>query len=675
MTTLSVLPGRHRLSIVGAAVLAVLVPPAATAADTTLEEVVVTAQKRQQPINEVPISMSALTGSNLEDLNADDFGGYVDFVPGAYFESRSPGENRFTIRGMGVPVATSASTTAIYIDEVPITDLLRIPELRTFDVNRVEILRGPQGTLYGEGAMGGAVKILYNQPAKEFNAAAEVTGEDTSGGGFGYGANAMLNVPLGTDKVVLRVVGYKRDLDGYIDEISTGEDNHNWQHIEGGRAALRFQMSEAVDLTLTGTYEKTDLGGFFKHAPTTAGDLRISTNGVDEYAHDKFHSYSAVLNWEFDAATLTLVGSKYDYESRTLENLAGYFAPEHHAKHGEMRLASSNDGALSWIAGLFYKDFESQSSYASGSYNFLDKQQKAVFADATWKFSDTWSLTGGLRYAEEDAHGGFYSKGAGRNLTDDTISDNAVTWRLVASYQPADQQLYYASIAKGFRSAGVNVFAALFGSTLTTFESDNAINYELGAKISTSDRALTASVAAYYTDWRDIQTPDDPPGSGFIIVNGDGATVYGIEGDLTWNPAVKGLMFAVTGSWIHTEYNSAITGATPPIPKGERLNAVPKWTASAIGEYAFPVTDSLEGFVRLEQTARSDVIDVSRKEIPPANQTNLRVGLKAAQHWDVTLWMENLSNGRDVQAWDTFSINPVPVRPRTIGLTFRWNYQ
>lgn len=644
-----------------------------------IEVITVTAQKREESSRDVPIAITAMSGDTLRELGATDFDDMLDFVPGVHFAKRgTPGENSFVIRGMGIPVNGSASTSAIYIDEIPVTSAKRIPEIRTFDVERIEVLRGPQGTVYGEGAMGGAIKVVSEQPVfDEFVGAVGATVENTDEGGTGYIANAMVNVPL-SDSAALRFVGFSSQLDGYIDDIS-GENNHNDSDMVGGRAALKVAITDDIDFLATYHYEKQEIGGFGKHDPAGAGDLKVDNVGVNEFRENQFDAWSAVINWDLGFATLTSATSSYDYDGdgTSYAFLEWNFDPAHEGFFQEIRLASnkSENSNLDWLAGVFYKDSEFSEDFPDFAFKVSGKtEQKAVFAEVTYHFSEQWAGIVGARYANEDVEGTFV------NVRTESTSDNALTTKFVLNYTPNDDSLYYLSAAQGFRSSGVAVFAASLPAPLneiTQFDHDSLWNYELGAKVASPDNDWLVEGAVFYTDWQDTQVSLDPAGPGFTIINStDGAHVMGVEAALTWmTPMIEGLQISINGSRIEAEFDGDDPSGVGNFSKGDRMNDVPEWTASAIVQYNFSLTDSLEAYARFEASGRSDYIHVTRQEIASMNTQNLRFGIESDYDWEASIWVENLSNKRGINALDNdMSTFPIPAKPRTVGVSFRTNF-
>ncbi len=269
----------------------------------------------------------------------------------------------------------------------------------------------------------------------------------------------------------------------------------------------------------------------------------------------------------------------------------------------------------------------------------------------------------------------------GAPIRNPTTSDDSVTPRFVASFTPTENSLYYLSISRGFRSAGVALFAASLPDPLNqivTFEHDSVWNYEIGAKVSSASRKLTAEGAVYFTDWKNIQVPLDPAGPGFTIVNGsDGAHVFGLEGQLTWLTSLEGLQLSLSGSLIEAEYDGPDPAGVGAFVKGDRINDVPEWTLSAIVQYDLPIMASsgLNPYLRAEHSSRSDYIHVTRQVIESFRQTNLRAGLRSENGWAASIWLENVSDEVGVMALDNdISAFPIPAKPRTLGVSFSYDF-
>jgi outer membrane receptor protein involved in Fe transport len=390
-----------------------------TGVNDVLTEIVVTAEKRASTVQDTPISMTAMTGELMQQEGITNLTGVIAAVPGISVRTAGPGQTELEMRGLSSS-GGAAPTVGFYLDDYPLTPpaaalngkVVVDPDL--YDLNRVEVLRGPQGTLYGSGSMGGTVKLVTNAPQlNEFKGSAEVTGSGTAGGGFNRGGNLMLNVPLVSNDLALRVVLTDKFTDGWINRIVLGDafpvptnpgpcgagwpgctrgdvtavtpeaivPRVNWERLEGGRATLLWQPNEALKIDATAMYQKIDMGDYSQFdLPPGIPDARYQPFNQDEPVYDEFRLYGLTINYDMGFAQLTSASSYYAREenqtqddSEALYSVVGLFGatiPTFYqipfnetdttrAFSQELRLASTGSGPWQWIAGLFFTNFES----------------------------------------------------------------------------------------------------------------------------------------------------------------------------------------------------------------------------------------------------------------------------------------------------------------------------
>ncbi len=320
-------------SVLAAIVVRVVVAPTPAVAQQAedIPEIVVTALKRETVAQDTPISMTAIGPEALQTTHADDFGDFESLVPGLTATDLGPGNKRYALRGLQSP---GEPEVALYYDEIPITGLpgssldtgASQPDLKLWDVNRIEVLRGPEGTLYGNGSEGGAIRIISNRPdLTKFDAVVQGWGSLTDGGAGSYGGNLMVNLPVMSDKLAVRVALYDRDEGGYIDgayrpEIAlpqiTGK-NINVERTWGGRGSISFQPTNNWNITGIAYYQHLATGSSFEAYPTYA-----APNDQYEYGAfvqtpwiDESHMYNVISNSDFPWASLFVTGS---YQLRTV---------------------------------------------------------------------------------------------------------------------------------------------------------------------------------------------------------------------------------------------------------------------------------------------------------------------------------------------------------------------
>ena len=389
-----------------------------TARGDALEEIVVTAEKRSSTVQDTPISMTAMSGDLMQQEGISDLTGVVQAVPGISVRTAGPGQTELEMRGLSSS-GGSAPTVGFYLDDYPLTPpaaalngkVVIDPDL--FDLNRVEVLRGPQGTLYGSGSMGGTIKLVTN-PAKlnEFEGAVEAIGSGTTGGGFNRGGNLMLNAPLIDDRLAMRVVLTDKYTDGWLNRIvesnfppPTGPGpcgpgwpgctrgdvtavtptaivpRVNWERLQGGRVELLAQPTDALKIDATALYQKITAGDYNEYdLPPGMPNAHYQPFNNFEPIFDEFRLYGLTVTYDMSFAELTSATAYYSREesqtsdvSEALYSVVGLFGvtatqfyqiPFNETDSTrqfseEIRLASTGKGPFQWIGGLFFSRFES----------------------------------------------------------------------------------------------------------------------------------------------------------------------------------------------------------------------------------------------------------------------------------------------------------------------------
>ncbi|MBT0667964.1 TonB-dependent receptor [Novosphingobium profundi] len=633
-------------------------------------DIVVTALKRATSIQETPISISAVTGETMANSGVQSIADLAATTPGLSFVDGGPSQRRVVIRGIqgaGEPMIGT------YYDETPVTGMIgasndaggSTPELKLFDVERVEVLRGPQGTLYGAGSMGGTLRVIYKKPdLTTYASAIDANLSNTHEGGWNYDASAMVNLPLATDKVALRVVGFYRHQDGYIDNTALGIDDINSLESYGGRFTLRMKPSDRWTF---------DVSAFVNHAETdtTSWTLDAGTYNSDAYARqpvkDDTQLYSLTSNYEFDFATLVASGSymhrqldtasdvsRYIQAQRTTsrcatlvgggsacsaDQLSDYYdlvdyqsysvlypQQEMDAWTGELRLSSNTKGLIDWTVGGFWSNRniavwnpQVNTDATTGEIirplevdtgRHIDDTltQLAGYGEVTVHPFAGFQLTGGARYFhyKKDIVG--YTDVAsilvGAKITPATevnSNENGWVFRFNGSYEITPDLMFYAEAAQGYRPGGANQVLGL-DAALTAYNSDSLWNYEAGFKTSWFNRAVLFNIDAYWIDWSDMQiTLRTPNGAFSYLGNAGKATVKGIEAELNAMP-VEGL--SLQGNVTYTDATLAEdqnTGVTATSGlKGDRIPYVAKWMGGASAQYDWALSDTLGAMARVD---------------------------------------------------------------------------
>ncbi len=645
-------------------------------ASYTLQRMIVTATKRAQLAKDVPFSLNVQSEEDIKRLNTTNLEDLSRNVAGLSIQNLGPGQSVVTIRGVssGQIVRDQPGVkeqVGVYLDETPISLSLFTPDIDLFDLNRVETLRGPQGTLFGSGSIGGTVRYITNQPLLGVNEVkVEIDGNYLDEGSTGGHLKTALNVPLGEDAAI-RLVAYGTRYGGFIDarkEGGTVDEDVNDGNRLGGRISLLWEPTENLSITPRIVYQNIDLGGFNREEvfnlfanpytvpPTPLGD-REQHLLLDEAFEDETLIFDTVADWSieglFDVTYSASYISRDLLVSRDASALTGSvsvdlgFAEDQVANPSnlrdttdleqmthELRLSSNDDGALHWLAGVFYSDVERDYSQRlptpgydalfipSADTNFpdavdspyssdltYDLRQVALFGEATYKLLDRLGLTAGLRWYdwEEDKtfrSGGGFSNSDAQNQ-DVTVSSDGFTPRFMVSYDANDNVTLNAQVSRGFRLGGVNdpLNQLLCGDAYDTFrgyqefEDETLWNYEVGFKSSFENVALNGSV--FYTDIENLGVNVDAgPCSSRVTISVPESHTAGAELELSIQPT-RSLLLAFAGSYLEAEFDSTIRaadgGAVEGIEDGNRIPSVPDWQLSGSATYTLPGLLSARG--------------------------------------------------------------------------------
>jgi iron complex outermembrane receptor protein len=280
-----------------------------------IEEVTVTALKRETLLQETPISLLAVSGLDLAERQIDSVAELLRASPGLTVLDQGPGQRRLVIRGIQ---SAGEAQVGLYYDEAPLgggapsttNDAgLRMPEVRLFDVDRIEVLRGPQGTLFGAGSMAGTVRVIFNKPSQRYEAVADASYERVEDGDAGYHVNGMVNVPLVDDRLAMRTVLYYRDRGGYVDNLTLRRDDINEEDSRGGRVMFRYTPNDALTLDASVHVQRDD--GYLSAWEIPVGEYNTAVP-TQLPVVDDFDLYNLTLNWNLGFATFTGVSSYFE---------------------------------------------------------------------------------------------------------------------------------------------------------------------------------------------------------------------------------------------------------------------------------------------------------------------------------------------------------------------------
>jgi iron complex outermembrane recepter protein len=667
-------------------------------------EVIVTAQKRSERLQDVPISISVLNGADLDKSTADGVLDALRGVPGvAPSLNVFGGSSNVSIRGVSAagPLYFGSSPVAYYVDSVPfgLVKSAISPDSSAYDLERVEVLRGPQGTLYGASAQAGVIRILTTDPVmNQFDVKVRSSGSYTEYGGGNYRADTAVNIPLIDDKLAARaVVGYEND-SGWIDRPD--QKNANDDSLLNLRLKLRAQPTEELSLGASVWTSRSNYGAL----PYSPNDRNIDFLN-DEPVHTDFDAYGVKIGYQFPTFQLTSATSYLDYKNQfewetaappndaLLDTINGS-----HVFTQDLYLASTAKGPWQWTAGATYRDGKDRLYQALPVYSYVEDEYDisksyAVFGELTRQLTDHLDLTGGLRYFHDEVTDGEYVSGAPpAPIISNTSTFHKVSPRGVLSWHVTDDQTVYASYSEGFRSGGNQDPATLHIAPFPAFKPDNLKNYELGTKGNLWQGRVTFDASVYYMDWQNVQQlltvpiPSLPGINSAEIINGVSASGIGVDFATTVQITDN---FAVSAnvSWNNLTQDDPVvafpTGAPQGVVvfgKGDRLNLSPEDTAGGTADYRVPLGTS--GYKAKFSASISYVSSQFYRRLvatgvdttPGENITIGRVAasLDSPDHWTATLFVDNVNNEQNAvfQHWTDVPQRNLYVRPRTVGLQF-----
>jgi iron complex outermembrane receptor protein len=676
---------------------------ASSSPSSDLAEIVVTAGKRDELLRNVAGSVTAFTGAELQAMGAQTFQDYLSQAPGVIFQSATPGVSNVTIRGIGTATAfpdQGQSTTGIYLNDIPMTDpgfAMAIPDLDVFDVQRVEVLKGPQGTLFGSATLGGSVNYITNPVSlTQFQALAETGLSHTQNGPqIGYEVKGAVNIPLVENAFGIRIAVADHRDPGYLDNLGTGVNGSNTHEVFNWRLSSLWQINEAWSLKGLAMRDDAHNGDGFGARPALGNLKRDTFLAEDGTFVNDVDSLDLAGNLGF--ATLSVKGA-WLYKSQISQSdfsvyYGGYptaspaYASDE-AELGEIRLTSPSGQRVEWLTGVYFGHFNE--AYPTPSiqngvdiYNFsvwYNSKEYALFGEAIYHVNDQWRLSfGGREYHEtlftETLGGvpGTPATGVSGNQKGDGFSPKGSI-----TYEANSNFMIYGLISKGFRLGGVNLLPQLpTYPTPSTYASDSLINYELGLRTSWLDKTLLVDATVFYVDWSDIQIRLFRPDERTYATNAGAAKSQGVESTITWRPNSS---FDVEAN---VTYLDAALTQTLPLGNGEALNSgsvIPgssRWSTFETATYHFALP--LSPYVAVSHRYLSSSTSAFVNGLPIANYNtfDLRTGVQVGK-FSLSAYVTNVSDNRGVTASqyngsaDPSEILQYYIRPRTVGFRVDW---
>lgn len=680
----------------------------AASAEQDAGTIIVTSQLRQQTLKDVPVAVSAITAADIQRRNVSSLDDLQAAVPSLRLVDIGPGSQRIQLRGvsqyLGLP------TVGNYIDEFSINNFAAsgTPEVPLLDLERVEVLRGPQPALYGEGSMGGTIRYITANPKLDAfggNALGELS--SVKDGELGYRLEGMVNVPLISDKLALRVSAGRREVGGWIDG-PLGDDVNDRQ-ITTVRGKLLWEPVDQLRVSVMGMWNesKQDSIAFTLDGTTTAQTLITPQRQT-------FKLGVAEISYDFGPVTLLSVTGLMSLDQSNLRDTAAFintllatfgipvrFTRIENLSEGgydrwsqELRLTSNSEGRLRYVVGLTYSEGDSDGStlvtntpapfpffsddlLAEGTFK---SEVFAAYGNVDFDMTDWMTFNVGGRYFRDKRNvtalntvlnGGVSTPGAPQegSATFETFNP-----RLGITFKPNDRGIVYLNAARGFRSGGFNTAV---GAVNPTFDPESLWTYEIGAKQSFLDGALFVDAAFYYQDYRDIQSTNVTIIGGTEVFNAGKASGPGFDLIVQAVPTPD-LSFGMTFGYNRVRFDTTSVDKR----EGDPLDLVPDFNLSTSVDWTPAITDTLElrahgdlnyissGAIILRQIGALGFQTVTPTEDRAI--ANLRLGV-GNDRFEGYVFMNNVFNELRIvnPAFGAF-VEPIYTQPRTIGIGIRF---
>lgn len=678
---------------------------------TTLSDIVVTSPRRTDLTQRVPSAIAAVPASQLDLARANDLGAVASLTAGMTVTNLGSGRNKILLRGMsdGAFTGLTQSTVALYLDQTPVTYSAPDPDLKLIDIERIELLRGPQGTLYGTGPIGGVVHIITRQPDFDDRMLrGSATRSWTRGGGPNSDYSLVGNLPLLDGALAVRGNLYQEKFGGYIDDVSLNLHRVNEGERRGGRVAAALNL--APGWVGTAGYNHQTIESEDTHYVYRILGGLTRANLVREPHRNHFSELYLSLKgdgeWGRLSASVAQVShrfnSRYDASSALPAfgsiNRIGALdeAKDIYLTVAELALTSPDTNRMRWLAGAYLSTSRTVGNtaisvvratpltvYAEGRTDDLD--EIALFGETSYDLSPQLTLTLGARaYVFMYGTVSDVSQAGAHRLFDDTDRSTGVSPKLALAYEVNHRLRLYGQVSQGYRTGGFNTagplgqaFSGAVGSPPPHYRSDTLWNYEVGAKASLWDDRVQARTAVFLARWRDIQSDQFLPSGLAYAVNVGDASNLGIELETTWRPTER----------LEVRANALLADPeiTRPSPsfntKGDAgLPGVPAVSANLNARYIRPlwrdIFVSAEGGAAYVGDSRLTFDAERRNRMGDYVTGRVSVGLEA-DRWSLRAFVDNPfdTKANTFAFGDPFrlpeALATTPLRPRTIGVTLQ----
>jgi outer membrane receptor protein involved in Fe transport len=675
-----------------------------------LEEVVVTARRRAEPLANVPISAAVWTQEAMEASGVKGIDQIGALTPGVEFDFAPLLGDYFTdlvIRGV---TDMHGTATSVFLDDTPLPPGRGETFLRSFpfafDLDRIEVLRGPQGGLLSQDALGGAIRFIVNQPSlTTYSGLARMEAASTAYGEPSYELGAAAGGPLIPDALGFRISGWNRADGGYIDRVDpfTGETDHDANEAisTSVRGALTWVPSPSLRLTPSLAWQSIRYreSSLFYEPPSIPEDGKfVSTQQTQERSEDEFYVAALRLAATINHADLSTVVSYLGRRAVAAFDLGFSAGLDQRVFSLETRLSSSDtDATLGWLAGLWYSNSQVGEGGGSGKdwtdfdrSTVTDQTQVAGFGQLSYRVTQRATASAGVRVGS--SHYDSVTRIPPPERVDDT--DTSVTPRFGLTYQSDDYGMFYVTVAKGYRSGGV--YAPVGGCEvgLAPYPADSLWSYEVGSKSNLLDGRLDLDASLFHITWED----HEPPVQGGCIDNsrrpGGAAVSNGFTVAARAYPTER-VRVGLSLAYVDAHYTETVrSGDDVIIEDGDAIGQLPRvpspWSVTASIEHDFAVAQGVTVTLHAEDILRSEnpgpfyshhpaspYYSPSQQPNPSTNVLNLRA-VFAWPRMDAALFVNNALNSHPLLSAEHLDDPPLSFattfRPRTIGVSTNWRF-
>ncbi len=701
----------------------------------TLQGVSVTAEKKSESELEVALSMSVLESASMLNTGRVRLSDYYAQIPGLSVNDRGSGRSTLVIRGISAGPELNP-TVGLTIDDAPFgssTTDYSIPDLDPFDLDHIEVLRGPQGTLYGASSLGGLIKfVMASADTDGFSGRVQSDISSVEHGGMGAALRAAVNIPL-TNHLAVRVSTFDRHDAGFIEDPVQHRKNVNQGHAKGGRLSALWHSGDRFTLRASALAQNVWAGSTARvfmqgesYTPIYGPYAHARLPGTDT-ADIRARMYSVQMDGKLGWADLTSVTSYSQYSLVGPQDATGTFKTLAESLYGiadpgvkvinnnqtgkftqEVRLSSPDDGrVLSWLGGAFFTrehtfDLQDITPVNASTGQGLDLyplykgvspstfKELAAFGNLTYRFTDQLDAQLGGRFSSfnqyfSNAYSGPLN--GGDTFDSEEAGNHVWTYSFGPRYHFTPDLMSYFRVATGYRAGGTNtVFLQDQGHFPTQYTSDSLTSYEWGIKGDLVDHTLTLDAALFYIDWKDIQLSAISTITGQnYFVNAGGAKSQGGDVSVDWRP-LHGLTIAGNAA-----FTDAVLTRNAPSGTygnaGDRLPYSPRWSAHLSVDHTFPLSAGLNGNVGAGITYVGDRVSsftasasVPRFDLRAYTTAELHAGIQSLA-WNVGLYVRNLTDAQGYLsamaqnvATGASSYGLEVIQPRTVGMTATYSF-